>query len=190
MDTTRHLREGLLPHLVVGVRRIPRIVENDKIYLRRLMASFAFSCGHAGLNSRAFAHSGDRASLHRRTDCDGALPDDSLMRSNCFACDETKPAWVHNGNEPTRVSPLHSMLVRMPRGTTGDAFRATGSPASGAGGAIPPPASAKLGASSTPLGYHRVGTTAHVLKLPIAQAAELVHRRCHAGVAPSSGGLP
>ena len=59
-----------------------------------------------------------------RTDCDGALPDDSLRCSNCFACDETKPAWVRNGDEPMRVSPLHSMLVRMPRGTTGDAFRA------------------------------------------------------------------
>ena len=32
--------------------------------------------------------------------------------------------WIRNGDEPMRVSPLHSMLVRMPRGTTGDAFRA------------------------------------------------------------------
>ena len=27
--------------------------------------------------------------------------------------------WIRNGDEPMRVSPLHSMLVRMPRGTTG-----------------------------------------------------------------------
>jgi len=32
--------------------------------------------------------------------------------------------WIRNGDEPMRVSPLHSMLVRMPRGTTRDAFRA------------------------------------------------------------------
>ena len=62
-----------------------------------------------------------------RTDCDGALPDDSLRCSNCFACDETKPAWVRNGDEPMRVSPLHSMLVRMPRGTSSIRETAAGS---------------------------------------------------------------
>ena len=100
--------------------------------LRRLMHDGSLpsrcACGHAGLNYRACAlgcwDSGDHASLRRRTDCGDALPDDRLRRSICFACDETKPARVRNGNEPMRVSPLHSMLVRMPRGTTGDAFRA------------------------------------------------------------------
>ena len=37
-------------------------------------------------------------------------------------------------------------------------------------------------ASSRPLGFHRVGATAHVARLPAAQAAELVHRRCLLGV--------
>jgi len=46
-----HLMDAL--HFVIGVKWIPRIVE--KIHFRRVMASFAFSCGHAGLNSRACA---------------------------------------------------------------------------------------------------------------------------------------
>ena len=33
------------------------------------------------------------------------------------------------------------------------------------------------GASSRPLGFHRVGATAHIARLPAAQAAELLHRR-------------
>ena len=69
-------------------------------------------------------HSGDRESLHCCTALTLTLPDDRLRCSSCFACDETKPMWICNGDEPMRVSPLHSMLVRMPRGTTGDAFRA------------------------------------------------------------------
>ena len=69
-------------------------------------------------------HSGDRESLHCCTALTLTLPDDRLRCSSCFACDETKPMWIRNGDEPMRVSPLHSMLVRMPRGTTGDAFRA------------------------------------------------------------------
>ena len=64
-------------------------------------------------------HSGDRESLHWRTAPTLTLPDDRLRCSSCFACDETKPMWICNGDEPMRVSPLHSMLVRMPRGTTG-----------------------------------------------------------------------
>jgi hypothetical protein len=38
------------------------------------------------------------------------------------------------------------------------------------------------GQSSSPLGFHRVGATAHVARLPAAQAAELLHRRGHMGV--------
>jgi hypothetical protein len=37
-------------------------------------------------------------------------------------------------------------------------------------------------ASSRTLGFHRIGASAHVAKLPAAQAAELMHRRSHAGV--------
>ena len=37
-------------------------------------------------------------------------------------------------------------------------------------------------ASSRPLGFHRIGATAHVARLPAAQAAELLHRRCLLGV--------
>ena len=103
--------------------------------LRRLMHDGSLpsrcACGHAGLNYRACAlgcwDSGDHASLRRRTDCGDALPDDRLRRSICFACDETKPARVRNGNEPMRVSPLHSMLVRMPRGTSSIRETAAGS---------------------------------------------------------------
>ena len=37
-------------------------------------------------------------------------------------------------------------------------------------------------ASSRPLGFHRVGATAHIARLPAAQAAELLHRRSLLGV--------
>ena len=32
------------------------------------------------------------------------------------------------------------------------------------------------------LGFHHVGSSAHIARLPAAQAAELFHRRCHAGI--------
>ena len=38
------------------------------------------------------------------------------------------------------------------------------------------------GTSSRPLGFARVGATAHVARLPASQAAELMHRRSHLGV--------
>ena len=37
-------------------------------------------------------------------------------------------------------------------------------------------------ASSRALGFHGVGATSHVARLPAAQAAELLHRRSHLGV--------
>ena len=37
-------------------------------------------------------------------------------------------------------------------------------------------------ASNRALGFHRVGATSHVARLPAAQAAELLHRRSHLGV--------
>ena len=46
--------------------------------------------------------------------------------------------------------------------------------------ARPPDASSV--ASSRPLGFHRVGATAHISRLPAAQAAELLHRRSLLGV--------
>ena len=39
------------------------------------------------------------------------------------------------------------------------------------------------GRSSTSLGWHRLGSSSHVARLPAAQAAELMHRRSHMGVA-------
>ena len=36
--------------------------------------------------------------------------------------------------------------------------------------------------SSKALGWHRVGTTAHIARLPAAQAAEVLHRRSHLGI--------
>ena len=44
-----------------------------------------------------------------------------------------------------------------------------------------PPVASSV-ASSRPLGFHRVGATAHVSRLPAAQAAELVHRRSLLGI--------
>ena len=44
-----------------------------------------------------------------------------------------------------------------------------------------PPAAASV-ASNRALGFHRVGATSHVARLPAAQAAELLHRRSHLGV--------
>ena len=38
------------------------------------------------------------------------------------------------------------------------------------------------GVSSAPLGFHRVGSASHVGHLPAAKAAELMHRRSHAGI--------
>ena len=37
-------------------------------------------------------------------------------------------------------------------------------------------------ASSRYLGFHRVGASSHIARLPAAQAAELIHRRCLLGV--------
>lgn len=42
---------------------------------------------------------------------------------------------------------------------------------------------ASKGTSSRPLGLHKIGSTSHVARLPASQAAELMHRRSHAGVA-------
>ena len=49
------------------------------------------------------------------------------------------------------------------------------------------PASEEMGstrshASTRYLGYHRVGASSHIARLPAAQAAELIHRRCLLGV--------
>ena len=41
---------------------------------------------------------------------------------------------------------------------------------------------ANLGRSSQPLGFHAVGSTLHVARLPAVQAAELMHRRSRMGV--------
>ncbi|MDC0525827.1 hypothetical protein OAO87_02415, partial [bacterium] len=45
-----------------------------------------------------------------------------------------------------------------------------------------PTTRANLGRSSLPLGFHAVGSTSHVSKLPAAQAAQLMQRRSHMGV--------
>jgi hypothetical protein len=42
---------------------------------------------------------------------------------------------------------------------------------------------ASAGRSTAPLGWHRIDTTSHIARLPAIQAAELIHRRSHAGVA-------
>ena len=48
---------------------------------------------------------------------------------------------------------------------------------------VPSPSKPKLQQSALlSLGFHRVGTSAHVGKLSAAQAAELLHRRSHAGI--------
>ena len=39
-----------------------------------------------------------------------------------------------------------------------------------------------VGFASSPLGFHKVGATAHVGNMPAARAAELMHRRNHSGV--------
>ena len=44
------------------------------------------------------------------------------------------------------------------------------------------PPSPPSAASNRALGFHRVGSTSHVARLPAAQAAELLHRRAHIGV--------
>jgi hypothetical protein len=51
--------------------------------------------------------------------------------------------------------------------------------------AVPEPlrANANAGRSSAPLGWHRIGSTSHIARLPAVQAAELIHRRSHSGVA-------
>ena len=46
----------------------------------------------------------------------------------------------------------------------------------------PPQTAPAGGKSSGSLGFHRIGATAHVGRLPAAQAAELLHRRSHASV--------
>lgn len=54
------------------------------------------------------------------------------------------------------------------------------------GGAASPPGSALSGklatASTRPLGFHRVGTSAHIARLPASQAAEVMQRRSMLGV--------
>ena len=45
-----------------------------------------------------------------------------------------------------------------------------------------PSSRSNLGTSSRPLGFHRVGATSHIARLPNAQAGELLHRRSHKGV--------
>ena len=48
-------RFRIAPHLVVGVRRIRRVLENDFSHSPPFDGSFAFSIGHAGLHDRACA---------------------------------------------------------------------------------------------------------------------------------------
>jgi len=48
--------------------------------------------------------------------------------------------------------------------------------------APPAPSAAASVATNRALGFHRVGATSHVARLPAAQAAELLHRRAHIGV--------
>ena len=48
--------------------------------------------------------------------------------------------------------------------------------------APPTPSAAASVATNRALGFHRVGATSHVARLPAAQAAELLHRRAHIGV--------
>ena len=61
-------------------------------------------------------------------------------------------------------------------------------PAAGGQSTVPPAAGAApaaagpTGKSSSPLGTHKIDSTSHVARLPAVQAAELIHRRCHAGV--------
>jgi len=43
-------------------------------------------------------------------------------------------------------------------------------------------ATAPGGTSSVPLGYHRIGTASHIARRSGSQAAEVLHRRCHAGI--------
>jgi len=48
--------------------------------------------------------------------------------------------------------------------------------------APPAPSAAASVTTNRALGFHRVGATSHVARLPAAQAAELLHRRAHIGV--------
>lgn len=50
------------------------------------------------------------------------------------------------------------------------------------GATAPSPPSTSAGRSSTALGYHQVSASSHIARLPAIQAAEVMHRRCHAGI--------
>ena len=71
---------------------------------------------------------------------------------------------------------------------SGPTGRAIGGPSAAAlltSSRSPPPlssAAAGGGRSTSHLGWHKIGTTAHIARLPAVQAAEVMHRRSHGGV--------